>query len=208
MARLTVEARARVRERLLRAAATRFAADGFDAANINTISLEARLAKGTVYNYFSSKEELFGEVIRTACERAVELWSRAPSAGSLEERLRALAAADVQVLREQEPFMKVLVREAMSFRPGTYSLILTHLAPFLEAVTECLREGASAGRVRDDLAPEQLALIFVGMLSLFYVQHWGSEGTWPPLENVPELVVTLFLQGAGRSGQRSPESNP
>ncbi|NOZ93752.1 MAG: TetR/AcrR family transcriptional regulator [Acidobacteria bacterium] len=196
MPRLTANARSEVRERLLRAAATRFAADGFEGANINTISLQAGLAKGTVYNYFSSKEELFGEVIRSASRRAVELWSRAPAGGSLEECLRALAAADVRVLREQEPFMKVLVREAMSFRPETYPMILEHLAPFLEAVGGCLGRAVGGGRLRDDLPPEELALVFVGMLALFYIQHWGSDGAWPVLDDVPELVVTLFLDGA------------
>ncbi len=198
MPRLDADARARVRERLLAAAAERFAADGFDAANINTISLAAGLAKGTVYNYFASKEELFGEVVRAACERAVGLSAQAPSGTSIRERLRALAAADVQVLREQEAFMKVLVREAMSFSPRTYPAILTHLAPYLDAVSGALREAAAAGEIRDDLPPERLALVFVGLLALLYGQHWGGGGAWPALEDVPELVVTLFLDGAGR----------
>jgi len=35
------------------------------------------------------------------------------------------------------------------------------------------------------------------MLSLLYRQHWGSRGEWPKLDDVPEFVVTLFLDGAG-----------
>jgi AcrR family transcriptional regulator len=45
-------------EKLLEAAAAEFARKGFDAANINEISLAAGFAKGTVYNYFPSKREL------------------------------------------------------------------------------------------------------------------------------------------------------
>jgi AcrR family transcriptional regulator len=40
---------------LLNAAINEFAQKGFTGANINTISLSAGYAKGTVYNYFSSK---------------------------------------------------------------------------------------------------------------------------------------------------------
>ncbi len=43
---------------LLNAAAEEFARLGFDLANINTISLKAGFAKGTVYNYFPSKQAL------------------------------------------------------------------------------------------------------------------------------------------------------
>jgi len=208
MARLTANAKTRARERLLQAAATRFAADGFEAASVNTISAEAGFAKGTVYNYFSSKDELFGEVIRPACERAVRIGSQAPSSGSLRARLEALAAADVQVLREQEAFMQVLVREAMSFRPQTYSLILAHLAPFLDAVSGALEQAAAEGRLRDDLPPEQLALMFLGFLVLLYIQHWGSGSVWPPLDEVPALATTLFLDGAGRSSRDEREIQP
>ncbi|RMF78169.1 MAG: TetR/AcrR family transcriptional regulator [Nitrospirae bacterium] len=194
--RISDEERARVRERLLAAAAQRFAEDGFERANINTISRQAGLAKGTVYNYFASKEELFGEVIRAAARRAVALWSRAPAGSSLEGCLRALAAADVQVLREREPFVKVLVREAFAFRPATYPLILEHMAPFLEAVGRCLERGAARGDLRGDLPPERLALLFVGILGLLYVQHWGTGGAWPALDEIPDLAATLFLHGA------------
>lgn len=46
------------RERLMDAAVEEFSHKGYTEANINQISLAAGLAKGTVYNYFSSKQEL------------------------------------------------------------------------------------------------------------------------------------------------------
>ena len=49
---------ATARRHLLNAALVEFANHGFDLANINTISQAAGFAKGTVYNYFTSKEAL------------------------------------------------------------------------------------------------------------------------------------------------------
>lgn len=46
------------RQALLQAAAEAFARDGYTAANINTISLAAGFAKGTVYNHFPNKRGL------------------------------------------------------------------------------------------------------------------------------------------------------
>ncbi len=28
------------------------------------------------------------------------------------------------------------------------------------------------------------------------IQHWGSDGAWPALEQIPELMTRLFLEGA------------
>jgi len=46
------------RQLLLHAAAAEFAREGYAGANINRISQSAGFAKGTVYNYFSSKRAL------------------------------------------------------------------------------------------------------------------------------------------------------
>ncbi|MDE3069912.1 MAG: TetR/AcrR family transcriptional regulator, partial [Acidobacteriota bacterium] len=92
------------RERLLEAAAVEFAARGLEGANINEISLAAGLAKGTVYNYFPSKEALFLAV----CEHGLALAARAaeapPPEASLEERLRAALEAEVAWARAHESF--------------------------------------------------------------------------------------------------------
>ena len=197
MVRISREAKETVRQRLLEEAAAHFARNGFDRANINSIATAAGFAKGTVYNYFASKEELFGEVLAAACQRAAAGYAASPEGHSVRSRLEALAAADVAVLRDEEPFMKVLVREAMSFRPQTYPLIVEHLAPFVDVVREVLAVAAEAGEIRPDRPPEELALLFTGILTLLYVQHWGSGGTWPTLDELPALAVTTFLDGAG-----------
>ena len=63
MMRVTAEQKEAHRTSLLEAAAAEFAAAGVDGANVNRISLAAGLGKGTIYNYFSSKRELFLAVV-------------------------------------------------------------------------------------------------------------------------------------------------
>lgn len=46
------------RRRLLDSAVAAFARDGYDGANINDISTAAGFARGTIYNYFPSKQAL------------------------------------------------------------------------------------------------------------------------------------------------------
>lgn len=187
-----------VRQRLLAEAAAHFAERGYEAANINEIALAAGVAKGTVYNYFRGKDELFGQVIAEAARRAVFRYSSLKRAGPTRDSLRALAAADLSVVKEEEWFMKVLVGEAMSPAPKNYDLILEHLSPFIGAASEILAEGVRLNEVRADRPVAQLALVFLGTLTLLYVQHWKSGGGWPELDEIPDLAVTTFLDGAGR----------
>jgi AcrR family transcriptional regulator len=67
MARIKTENREQVthqtRQTLLDTAAEEFARQGYDQANINTISTKAGFAKGTIYNYFPSKKGLLLAVI-------------------------------------------------------------------------------------------------------------------------------------------------
>jgi AcrR family transcriptional regulator len=192
--RTSAEARASTRARLLEAAAAAFAREGLDGANINEISLAAGFAKGTVYNYFASKETLFLAVVEEACARTVEGAER-PEAGT-RARLRALLAADVAWAHEQEAFARVLVRELFSAKPELYERVVAAAAPFIGRVVEILAEGVRRGEVRADLPVERLALLFTGLGELALVAHWGSGGAWPALEEIPEFVVDLFLEGA------------
>ena len=138
-------------------------------------------------------------MIEEGCRRAVERWASVPRGTSVRADLRALAAADVAVLLEDEGFTQVLVREALAFRPETYPLVVEHLGPYLAAVEDVLTDGRRRGEVRGDVPVSELALAFVGFLTLLYVQHWGSGGAWPTLDELPDLAVTLFLDGAGGS---------
>ncbi|MCU1359495.1 MAG: TetR family transcriptional regulator [Ilumatobacteraceae bacterium] len=60
---LTVRA-AKTRASLVRAARTLFERQGYLDTNVTDIAHRARCAHGTFYTYFSSKEEIFSEVIR------------------------------------------------------------------------------------------------------------------------------------------------
>jgi AcrR family transcriptional regulator len=190
--RVMAEQKEAHRTSLLEAAAAEFAAAGVDGANVNRISLAAGLAKGTIYNYFASKRELFLAVVAEASARAAA--GAAPSDAPTAERLEAILASDVEWVREHEDFARVLVREALAGDPRFQPELVRAAAPFVERVAEILAAGVERGELRTDLAVDELALLFSGMCELALALHWGSG--WPALEDIPKLVTSLFLSGA------------
>jgi AcrR family transcriptional regulator len=76
MARIKTEVREQflnqTRQALLNAAAEEIANQGYDQANINTISTKAGFAKGTVYNYFPTKQALLAALIDDIAQEHLE----------------------------------------------------------------------------------------------------------------------------------------
>jgi AcrR family transcriptional regulator len=202
MAKVSRKTRDETRRRLIAAGAAHIARDGLERASVDAIAVDAGYAKGTFYNYFDSKEAMFGAVIAEWARRAADsdAVTDDPAAGT-RVRLLTLAEADVRVVREEEAFAKVVIRETLAFRPETYPLVLEHLSPFIGKVAQVLGDGMTSGEIRADRPAMEQALLFSGLLAVAYAQHWGSGGAWPVLDEVPALVVSAFLDGAVQRGE-------
>ena len=208
MARVNPETKKLTRQRLLDAGAEEFARNGLRGANVNRISLAAGLAKGTVYNYFTSKEELFLAVCLEACARAVAGARTLPPEAPTRERLRALVESDVRWAREHDAFARVLIREALSGDSRFAPQVLEAAAPWLAKLTEVLDAGVVRGEIRRDVPVDQLALVVTGLIQLALVQHWGSSGAWPSFDDIPDIVLRQFLEGAQPRRRNKPRQSP
>jgi AcrR family transcriptional regulator len=195
MVRVTAEVKETTRERLLTAAAQEFARAGFERASVDAISLAAGYAKGTIYNYFPSKEELFLAVVDEASAQAAV--SPAPADAPARERLAAVIAGFCAWAREHDAFARVLVRECLMGTPGLYPRVILAEAPLTGELETILREGARSGELRDDLPAEILALALAGLADLALAQHWASGGALPALQEIPGMVLTLLLGPSG-----------
>lgn len=190
------------RARLLAAAAIEFGRVGLERANVDAISLAAGFAKGTIYNYFPSKEELFLAVVEEASAQATASGS-VPEDAPARERLSATLAGFCAWAGEHDPFARVLVRECLMGTPGLFPRVLGAEAPLVGELETIIREGVARGELRDDVPAELLALAIAGLTDLALVHHWASDGTKPNLEGIPELVLTLLFGAGSPSGNES-----
>jgi AcrR family transcriptional regulator len=200
MSRVSAETKQATRATLLAAAAHEFGRVGLERANVDAISLAAGYAKGTIYNYFPSKEELFLAVIEEASTQAAA--GSAPPQAPARDRLQATLAGFCAWARRHDAFARVLVRECLMGTPGLYPRVIRAEAPLIGEIEATLRDGRSRGELRGDVPAALLALAIAGLTDLALVEHWASDGTSPSIEEIPELVLTLLL------GARSPAECP
>jgi AcrR family transcriptional regulator len=192
MARVSAETKQETWARLLAAAADEFGRVGFERASIDGISLAAGFAKGTIYNYFASKEELFLAVVEEASTRAADAAAPPPGA-SARERLKATLASFCTWVNEHDAFARVLVRECLMGTPGLYPRVLIAETPLVRSLESVLREGARSGELRGDQPAELLALAIAGLVDLALAQRWATGGSQPSIEEIPDLVLGLLL---------------
>jgi TetR/AcrR family transcriptional regulator, cholesterol catabolism regulator len=195
MARVTTEVKEATRGRLLTAAAAEFARAGFERANVDAISLAAGYAKGTIYNYFPSKEELFLAVVEQALAQAAATGPAPPDApdAPARERLTATLAGFCRWAGEQDALARVLVRECLMGTPGLYPRVIGAEWPLTAELQAIIAEGMQDGEFRGDVPADLLALAVAGLTDLALAQHWASDGTRPSLADIPALVLTLLL---------------
>jgi AcrR family transcriptional regulator len=192
MPRVSADTKQATRAKLLAAAGEEFARVGMERANVDAISLAAGYAKGTIYNYFPSKEDLFLAVVEEAAAQATASGA-APANAAARGRLAATLAGFCAWSRNNDPLARVLVRECLMGTPGLYPRVIGAEAPLVGELAAIIRQGAADGELRDDLPADQLALAIAGLTDLALVQYWASDGTKPSLEQIPELVLSLLL---------------
>ena len=192
MVRVTASAKETTRLQLLTAAAEEFARAGFERASVDAISLAAGYAKGTIYNYFPSKEELFLAVVEEAAAQAAAT-APAPADASARERLTAALAGFCRWAGQQDPLARVLVRECLMGTPGLYPRVIGAEWPLTAQLEAIVADGMQKGEIRSDMPADLLALAIAGLTDLALAQHWASDGTRPSLLDIPALVLTLLV---------------
>src|SRR3954468_880579 len=108
-----------IRRRILDAALALFQSKGFDETTTKQIATRARIAEGTLFNYFATKEEIALHFFEREVEHAIvavrgnKRLAKAP----LEEKLFALVQAQIDFLAPHERFIGAALVSAL--RPAS-----------------------------------------------------------------------------------------
>jgi AcrR family transcriptional regulator len=146
----------RTRRRLLELAIDAFAAGGYQGTSVSAVARGAGLTPASAYAYFPGKAALFEAAVDADAAALVEEAMAAAGAGPPREHLLGLVLHLVDGLGRHPLASRVLAGR----EPEVIGrlLDLPALARLREVTTAELRQGQTAGTVRDDLDPAALAL--------------------------------------------------
>jgi len=142
-------------ETILNAAFEVFRANGFTNASMKDIAAEAGLGKGTLYEYFQNKEDLFIQVVKVKTYRFFnEISRRISDKTTLWEILNEIIKFTQETIEEGEFFFKFMVfgeffEMSCEVKQKLYEMILSNRVESVNVLRELFEKGSADGILRE-----------------------------------------------------------
>ena len=185
---------------IIEAAAQVFAKKGFSGTVMAEIAICAGIGKGTIYEYFQSKEELFFAVFEWYMKESGVAATVSISAlsGSASSRLMALSESlmtswlemmDVYSLVME--FWAASASSSSQMRERFKEAFRRAYQEFRGIVASLIRDGIERGEFQSDVNPESIAAALVGAWDALFLQAWFEENFDPltTARNFLEVVI-------------------
>ncbi len=179
------------RREILMGAARAFAHGGYDATNMDQIARESGLAKGHIYHYFRSKEEIFTEIRIDAVNRIIEKLTAIASAAGDDSELalrRAISAVIARTFDEEEGY-ELGLPDPVSLSRENRKRIRALGRRYEQMFANIVRSGID----RQVFVPGDPKLMtFVILRAAFTVATWyRAGGKWKPQWIVDQVTEQL-----------------
>lgn len=197
-------------ERVIRAAIEEFQAHGFEKAKIEAIAQSAGVAKGSIYQYFDDKKDLFLYSVTWALEYFMKIIDR-------QTPLKDMDVYDYFLTGSRERFELIkkehlLVAFSMDVTSGKYGSLTKETNDALNRIGEeyelkLIANGKKKGTVRTDLDDRMLLLFFQGVTEKFNMkiieiaknfEFEPTDDLYREMENYLKNMVLLLKNGMGR----------
>lgn len=190
------------RERFVEAALDEFARNPYDRASITGIVARLGIAKGSVYQYFDDKVDLFTWLVQEAGRRKVAAVQVATPDGPFLEQLAAMYAAGLTFWKTHPRWARLGLRlMEPSKEPRLEELRKTQAAASHRWLRDRIEQAIDDGELREGLEADDAAHLVGGLLSEGLLAAWlGRAGLdLAQLTDDPAAAEALdasHLQGA------------
>lgn len=178
------------RVQLLDAALSVFAAEGFQTATMESVATEAGVTKPVLYQHFSSKRDLFLELLRTTGDGLTATVGEATGAAATGQEMVANGfAAYFHFVAEHPDEFRLLFGEGVRTDPEFARAVAgveSQLADFIAALIDI-----------DELSGEERLMFAHGILGLAEAtgRHWIASGATGDVEALAARVADLAWLG-------------
>jgi AcrR family transcriptional regulator len=138
------------RQRLFEAAVELIAEQGFSATTVDDIALRAKVAKGTVYYNFKSKNELFEELLRHGIGLLTDEFRAAVAGLAPRDAVAALIRAELEYIRRYRAFAQLLLSEMWRTNREWQQTLILLREQAIGVIAATVQAGVDSG----DLPPE------------------------------------------------------
>lgn len=185
---------------IVQAAARVFAQKGYSGTSIADIASRAEIGKGTIYEYFKSKEDLFFAVFEWFARMS---WSEgkigmAAIGGPVSGRLEALSDSIMRSWSEIKEIYSLVMEfwaasASSQIRERFRETFKTAYQNFRSIISGLIREGMDRGEFARQVDPEAVAASLVGTWDALLLQAWFDDDFDPIL--AARKYITVLIRG-------------
>ncbi len=180
---------AATRTKLLHAAAEQIGLHGYSGASIHKIAAAADIASGTFYNYFSSQQDLFDQLLPELGNELLDVIREAirdEADGLVREELGFRAF--FEYIGRNPAFHRIL-NEAEIFAPEAYRL---HIDNMVSGYLRALRSSRVRGEIGDFSDRELEIIVYILLSARNYISYRFFENGM--IGRIPDWAVSAYMK--------------
>lgn len=180
---------------ILDAAIKVFFEKGFHETKMEDIAKEAGVGKGTIYEYFESKKDLFQEMIKCSIEKYKEKARRVISEkNTTKEKLIAFAKHHGMFLANHFDMTHIILTQPQILSIDMKHWLMRVKMEIFTLVKEIIEMGIKDGELRKDLDADLAALSLIGTVNQYYSKKIFFDKV--SQENIDaKQVIDMLLKG-------------
>lgn len=187
--------KAETRERLLAAGWTLYLSKGFEATTVEEITNAADVAKGTFFNYFSSKEEMLAPLAAWRMQRIsdrIDLSKGAPPSPLARIKL-LLQGVSEDLFPDHDLARRTFAMLAYRSDQESPPLLLKRI------FTDLMREAQAQGEIRDDIDPYFASRL---LMAATFREPRHHQSKQEQIDKQPDIAQTLNILLEGLAGRQ------
>lgn len=153
---------------------------GLPRLNVGTVAKQVGLVPSALYRHFKGRDEMVDAVLALVGERLIaNVRAVREESDDPLEQLRLLLFRHIALVRDNEALPRVVFSEDIyAGRPDRKTRMFKAIDGYLRQVAAIVREGQRAGRIRRELDPPTIAVMFLGLIQPAAILSHMSSGTF------------------------------
>lgn len=184
------------KRQIFKTAADVFARKGYHQTTVDEIAQAIGVAKGTIYNHFENKEDLYLAVIENGVNNLKEGLQEAVAGGATApDRIKRLIGYQLGFYEEEKELVYLFLTELFTNDKKKGLLATRKLTECLQVIRSVIEEGVAEGSL-EAVDPEVATTSLFGMVTISAL-HYLSYFQPIPKEKVAATIEQIFFKGIG-----------
>jgi len=180
------EIRKRRRDQIMSTALMLFAKEGYHKVPISKIAEKAKISKGLMYNYFSSKEDLIKSILNEGLDEMFSVFDPDRDGFLTDEEFEFFIRQIFDIIKKNRAFYKLYF--TLFTQPRVYDLIFDRFNEVYESLIKTLIQYYERKGAED---PHSEALLFSATIDGIALNFIWNPKLFP-LEDIIETVIKKF----------------